>query len=201
MQALSIEASDIRVRRARIRSLQSSELARIAVRNRTQRKVEVLWINYESKLVRYKTLDPDALFCVTTFKTHPWIFREFDTGQIMHVNHRDILWPDASTLEKPIHEVWVHFPVLSLKMIAVWKVIENIQRINDIDQLELPALVLDVVRQVYRQYYIRRFIVANGIDSRTAQPVQPVYSVNFSVPVSWIEIHRSFFLLLGQSPA
>lgn len=190
-------APENRVHRAPIRSVESTEVARLAIRNTTQRSVEVLWINYDSKLVRYKILKPGALFPITTYKSHPWIFREYDTGLLMHVSHKDILWPEASTPDKFVQGVHIHFPLFSMKTIALWKVVENIQRISDIDNLELPASLLAELRQIYRQYYIRRFIVAYGIDARTAQIIQEAHQMNFSVPVSWFNGDRRS---LGQEP-
>lgn len=191
MQSIPTDETENRTARPRIRSLESKEPAIIDVRNRTQRKVEVLWINYDSRLVRYRTLDPGALYRIHTFKTHPWVFREYETGLLMHVNHRDILWPDAATPERPAQAVHIHFPLFSMKTVALWKVVENIQRISDIDQLELPSSILAELRQIYRQYYIRRFIVSNGIDARSAQSIQAAHRVNFLVPVSWFDNVRS----------
>lgn len=190
-------ASENRMHLVPIRSEQSTELARLTIRNTTQRSVEVLWINYDSKLVRYKILRPADRFPITTYKSHPWIFREYDTGLLMHINHKDILWPEASTPEKYSQAVDIHFPLFSMKTIALWKVVENIQRISDIDTLELPASLLAELRQIYRQYYIRRFIVAYGIDARTAQIIQAAHQMNFSVPVSWFNGDRR---TIGQEP-
>lgn len=43
--------------------------------NRTQRHVDIVWLNYEGARVRYKTLQPEQFVDVNTFVGHPWIFR------------------------------------------------------------------------------------------------------------------------------
>lgn len=146
----------------RIRSLVSTEVAQLDIHNETQYRVEVVWINYDSKMVRYKILNPDERFNITTYKTHPWIFREFVTGRFMHVNHKRILWPEASTPENPIQTVNIHFPLLSLKSVAMWKIIENLRKGVDFKELELPISLRNELYEIYCKTYVRRQFALRG---------------------------------------
>ena len=48
--------------------------------NRTLRRADVIWFNYEGQGVKYKTLLPTQTVDVNTFVGHPWMFRDHDTG-------------------------------------------------------------------------------------------------------------------------
>lgn len=49
--------------------------------NKTHRKVDVLWLDYNGRRVKYATLGiNNNTYEITTYETHPWIFRDSDTG-------------------------------------------------------------------------------------------------------------------------
>lgn len=61
--------------------------------NSTNRKVDVVWLNYEGQGIRYKSLDPHKYVDVNTFVGHPWTFRDSETGQKMVVQLKEIYRP------------------------------------------------------------------------------------------------------------
>ncbi|XP_076308522.1 von Hippel-Lindau protein [Tachypleus tridentatus] len=61
--------------------------------NRTQRKVDVIWMNYEGNRVKYKTLHPHKFVDVNTFVTHPWIFWDSNTHDQMVVHGQKVFQP------------------------------------------------------------------------------------------------------------
>lgn len=135
-----------------LRSRESIEPARLLIINKTQRPIEILWINYVAKLIHYKTLRPDTEFQINTFKTHPWVFRDYFTGILMHTNHKEVLWPEPSTEQCPCQKVWIHFPLFSLKTISLWNVVPRIKGINEIDNLEIPSTLRRDLDKIFRQY-------------------------------------------------
>lgn len=62
--------------------------------NRTQRSVDVIWINYDGLRVKYKTLGPYEYFDVNTFVNHPWIFRDTESFDKMVVCNKDVFHPE-----------------------------------------------------------------------------------------------------------
>lgn len=76
-----------------IRSNRSNIKVFLIFENITNRDVAVFWVDYNSLLVHYRTLRPLEKMMVTTYKTHPWIFFDANSGERMHINHEDIYWP------------------------------------------------------------------------------------------------------------
>ncbi|XP_031641189.1 von Hippel-Lindau tumor suppressor homolog [Contarinia nasturtii] len=136
-----------------LRSKESNEPAKLIAFNRTGRPVDILWINYAAKLVLYRLLGKDDQTEMDTFKTHPWIFRDCYTGLLMHVNHKEVFWPEASTDKRPIQHVYIHYPVQSLKTISSWAIITKARNLNEISQMEIPQTLRNDLGTLYRQFY------------------------------------------------
>lgn len=136
-----------------LRSKESLEPAGLLITNRTERPVDILWISFEAKLIRYKTLLKGGELTMATYKTHPWIFRDYHTGLMMHVNHKEVLWPEPSTEQRPIQNVIIHFPVQSLKTLALWATVIKVRNINEILQMEVPQTLRSDLETLYRQFY------------------------------------------------
>jgi len=76
-----------------IKSYPNKKLSFVRFLNQTQRKVEVIWINYEGARVRYKTLEPQDYFDVNTYVAHPWVFQDAKTREYLLVDSKDIYEP------------------------------------------------------------------------------------------------------------
>lgn len=144
-----------------LRSKESLESARLLITNRTERPVDILWINYAAKLIRYKTLLRGEEIIMDTFKTHPWIFRDYHTGLLMHVNHKEVLWPEPSTEKRPIQNVNIHFPLQSLKTLALWATVIKVRNIHEISRMELPQTLRSDLETLFRQFYNHHVMLAN----------------------------------------
>lgn len=68
-----------------VKSSQSRVHAFARFYNKTQRTVNVIWINYQGTRVRYKTLQKGEWIDVNTFVGHPWVFHDAITGDKLHV--------------------------------------------------------------------------------------------------------------------
>lgn len=91
-----------------IRSQPSRNLSFVRFCNATQRKVEVIWINYEGARVKYKTLEPEEFFDVNTYVAHPWVFQDAVTRESLNVNSKSIYEPG------PWYEVKVSYLICIL---------------------------------------------------------------------------------------
>lgn len=136
-----------------LRSHEFSEPARLLVKNLTQRPVDILWINYEAKLIRYRLLCAGDMVQINTFKTHPWIFRDYLTGLLMHTNHNEVLWPEPSTQKRPIQQVHVHFPLQSLRTMALWATVLRVRNHNEISRMEIPQTLRTDLAKLFRQFH------------------------------------------------
>lgn len=144
-----------------LRSKESIDPAILLISNRTKRPVDILWINYAAKLIRYKTLLSGDEFEMNTFKTHPWIFRDCYTGLLMHVDHKEVFWPEASTDKRPIQNVHIHFPVQSLKTISLWACVQKVRNYNEIAHMEIPQTLRNDLQTLFRQFYNHHVMLAH----------------------------------------
>lgn len=134
----------------KIRSKESLLPAFIMLINNTHRPIKIYWIGYRSELVLYGVIKADDRLSMDTYNTHPWVFKDAATSELMHVNHKEVFWPEPFVEAKfnqrtPVN---IHFPLRSLKMSAMWQILSMISR-NDNDelfeQLGIPkCLVMDL---------------------------------------------------------
>lgn len=81
-----------------IKSDRSVARAFVIFENTTEREVDVYWVDYTSQLVRYRTLSSDDKLKINTFKTHPWVFLDKQSGERMCVDHEEVYWPQPILL-------------------------------------------------------------------------------------------------------
>ena len=80
---------------ARPKSESSDILAFATFISETNREVNVYWLDYNGDRVRYTTLCPRSIYHIDTFTTHPWIFRDAHTDDILLANNRAVYYPQA----------------------------------------------------------------------------------------------------------
>ena len=56
---------------------------------RTNRRVDVYWLNFKGEKIKYATLTNGKSVCFNTWTTHPWVFRDADTFDVLVANNRD----------------------------------------------------------------------------------------------------------------
>ncbi|MGH0165314.1 UNVERIFIED_CONTAM: hypothetical protein FKN15_048699 [Acipenser sinensis] len=63
------------------------------ISNASWRKARAWWLDFRGDPVSYGDIGPDDRLRMTTYLTHPWIFRDTDTGAKLLVNMKEIyLW-------------------------------------------------------------------------------------------------------------
>lgn len=99
-----------------LKSKESNIRAFVKFTNTSERKVEILWINFRGVAIQYSQLEPNGsctvssrhcwptcrLQCclvtfflqINTFCTHPWIFLCTETGEKLQVNHNNVFLAD-----------------------------------------------------------------------------------------------------------
>lgn len=98
---------------------------------------------------------------INTFATHPWIFRDIDTGEKMHVRGREVYLP------QPYHRgqlnrylVPIQFPLRSLRANCLWMMASLLsQRPDRLNELELPRSLVQELRDVQQ-------CIANAVEFR-----------------------------------
>ena len=134
-----------------IRSINNIDSAFVQFQNKTNRKIDVLWINYAGGLKKYGSLQPYETLNVDTYKTHPWIFVDPTTGIKMKVGSGTVFYPLSNTevirilrlnadqvIRIPIP---IRLPVFSLLQITSQIVLSLLKNTSDIDNLQLPLVL------------------------------------------------------------
>ncbi|OXA58667.1 von Hippel-Lindau disease tumor suppressor [Folsomia candida] len=118
----------------------------IRFKNTTERKVDVIWINYDGVRVKYKTLQPKEFFDVTSFVSHPWIFRDSDNHTKLICSSREIF-----DCPEPVYVkvndgvratrklVNISLPLYSLHDCAMQAIQKMMKDPDDVYALEIPS--------------------------------------------------------------
>ncbi|XP_037944195.1 protein Vhl-like [Teleopsis dalmanni] len=121
--------------RYRLRSGPSHIKCYVLFVNVTTRNVDILWIDPGGIEKLFASINPGKKVKVDTFQTHPWVFRDKDTGEYMQVDHKDVFWPTPCVKLLPNfpqgalncrRAVNIHSPVRSLREICLWNILKNI---------------------------------------------------------------------------
>lgn len=100
--------------------------------NTTYRTLDLYWVCERERENMYLTLKPFEEVRVNTFTTHSWLFRDYYTGERMHVRSQRIFQPIRVRVPKSQQspdqlvdvrsEVLIHFPMRSLRENCLWLV-------------------------------------------------------------------------------
>ena len=95
-----------------LRSLNSNETTFVAFVSRTNRKVDIFWIDYKGKHVKYATLSKYGdTFTIHTFITHPWTFRDSESGdQLIDSENNEVLFPKPLEVVDNLNLVLIGIP-------------------------------------------------------------------------------------------
>ncbi|CAN8019182.1 von Hippel-Lindau disease tumor suppressor [Ixodes scapularis] len=124
--------------------------------NRTGRRVDVIWLDYNGTRVKYKSLEPAQVFDVDTFVNHPWIFRDSLTHDRLVVRHREVFLPPEPGRAGPGGErtrriVPITLPVYSLKENCFQEIRKRIAPPDAICKTEIPTALQQEFLQFLQQ--------------------------------------------------
>jgi von Hippel-Lindau disease tumor supressor len=140
-------AEDSEVADSDIRSKHSMFRSFVRFINNTDRKVDVIWINFEGQHVKYKTLPPGAFFDANTYATHPWLFIDSETQDKLVVKSEEVFrpepWYQHLLKEEPPRRperthVYITIPIYTLRERSLQVVRNNLSQPDDAFKLELP---------------------------------------------------------------
>lgn len=127
-----------------LRSIDSTDRSFIRFENKTEKCIEIIWIDYNGVMVKYGTLCPEQYLAIDTFKTHPWMFIDRVTGEKMLVGSKSLFYPPSvREVEKRFGRalripVSIHMPLLPLRRISLHVVLNCLNTIGDVKRLGLP---------------------------------------------------------------
>ena len=94
----------------KIKSVCADILSLVTFISRTRRRIAVYWIDYNGERVRYAVLNYSEQLQITTYVTHPWIFRDADTGDVLVTSRGDdVFFPVAWNGDNQ-HDVIIGIP-------------------------------------------------------------------------------------------
>ncbi|XP_071099285.1 von Hippel-Lindau disease tumor suppressor-like [Haliotis cracherodii] len=98
----------------KVKSIHSDTGVYVNFVNKTQRRVDLFWIDFQGRLVRYKQgLKPDKKHAIYTYETHPWIARDARTGSSLLINKDFIYYPKADP-DVQVQQIVITLPVFRL---------------------------------------------------------------------------------------
>lgn len=132
-----------------IKSQSSTHVSYIMVLNLTGFQVDVVWIDYEGRHVKYKSIPHRSQWNSKTYVTHPWVFFKAGTRDQMNIVSRSgissVLFPKGykEGEEERVRMFVLIRPVHSLKQLCfrtLYYVLELHKR--DAQELPLPRTVI-----------------------------------------------------------
>lgn len=107
--------------------------------NRTSRKVNVIWLDFEGYPRNYGTLEPTMYFHISTYEGHPWICKDSLTMTRMLINSVEVYYPSAVDEEEvPDKELGCFLSLLSDN----YKCTDSFNRKEEIIYITVPMLPL-----------------------------------------------------------
>jgi von Hippel-Lindau disease tumor supressor len=154
-----------------LRSEHSLHKSFIRFINKSNRTVDVIWLNFEGRPVKYKTLQPGVFFDVNTFATHPWVFLDSETHKRLVVESKEVFLPEpwyvqyshlrSEALPSQLGRtsVYITMPLYTLRERSLQFVSENLSQPDDAFKLELPiSLQRELSAMVKKTLKFRSFV-------------------------------------------
>lgn len=145
-----------------MKSVPSSSQARVRFVNRSNREAEIVWIDFEGHLLCYRKLLPEHFLDINTFIHHPWIAIDLKTKDNLHLNRKEVFVVEGFSREVMIGNemkrvtqadiripVYITLPLDSLKICAAKVVRDLIGNVKNIEHLELPAVLINDLKQLF----------------------------------------------------
>ncbi|KAJ7987988.1 hypothetical protein DPEC_G00318960 [Dallia pectoralis] len=134
-----------------VRSLNANVRTSVNFINRTKQSARAWWLDYSGHPVSYGDIGTNELLSMTTYLTHPWVFRASRNGAKLLANQLGVYMPTATTEyeedEDPkFLDVFITTPVYSLQEYCLVLIRKLVQE-EDIGRLEIPEALRGELRQ------------------------------------------------------
>ncbi|XP_059832568.1 von Hippel-Lindau-like protein [Hypanus sabinus] len=124
-----------------LRSLHSDEASFVKFVNLTQRTARPWWIDFNGLPQKYDDIAPGGISHMRTYRTHPWVFRDANTGDKLLINKDEIYFPTSALYDgnNPVYlPVYITLPVYSLKDWCLQFVRKHVKS-EDYTKLKIPC--------------------------------------------------------------
>jgi hypothetical protein len=82
------------------KSASAEQPVKVGFKNETRGRIDLAWVNYDGRLIHYKTLQPGEAHRQSTFETHPWVALN-PSGKIVDLIHPSRQDEDAEFVFAP----------------------------------------------------------------------------------------------------
>lgn len=148
----------------RHRAVECRHKAYIRFFNKTEKPVELIWINYLGEYKKYRILKKDEYVDINTFKSHPWIAHNHLTKERLQIDkcfvyyprtskevlqerHPDIKIPENYELRV---KTYITVPLYSLRYRALLEISNCIKEPEAVDILNLPENLANELKVAIR---------------------------------------------------
>ena len=84
----------------KLKSVVSNVLSFISFSNKTERNADLIWLDFNGKGVKYKTLVPSQCIDINTYVGHPWLAQDSRTQDALQVAGDKVYLPVAASLDE-----------------------------------------------------------------------------------------------------
>ncbi|CAH1110759.1 unnamed protein product [Psylliodes chrysocephalus] len=130
--------------------------------NKTEKVVEIVWLNHTGKYIRYRILKKDYFVDVNTYNAHLWVAFDHETKDRLHIDKEFVYHPKTSKEffkqkypDRVIPEhyearirAFITLPLYSLRYNSLLTIRNLLKTSEDADKLELPTQLIEDLKKV-----------------------------------------------------
>ncbi|CAB4011682.1 von Hippel-Lindau disease tumor suppressor [Paramuricea clavata] len=153
-----------------LRSMESTVKSRVKFINRTDKEIEIFWINFSGQEISYGTLHAPpsrlSVVAINTFVTHPWIVRDCESRQRLWLNSKEVFYPpqprvrrvgrvairpDREQLRVERANIFITKPVFNAETLMDMCCcrVSKTMTLQEVDNLPLPNFIKTEIRRHY----------------------------------------------------
>ncbi|XP_019909172.1 von Hippel-Lindau-like protein [Esox lucius] len=134
-----------------LRSLNADVKTNVHFINRSKQSARAWWLDYSGHPVSYGDIRTNELLSMTTYLTHPWVFRTSRNGAKLLANQLEVYMPAAATEyeddgDPKFLDVFITTPVYSLQEYCLVLIRKLVQE-HDFGRLDIPESLRRDLRQ------------------------------------------------------
>lgn len=157
-----------------LRSLRSDEKCYLRFVNKTNRAVDIMWIDFTGNFVKYALLERGQFIDINTYKSHPWFAVDSVTFDSMLLN-KEFTYLAKTQFEilsnPPINRrlltqnlrtiVHITIPLYSLWYRCLLEVRNHLNKEDDVDSLEITNRLKEELKKMIRHKNNRSVRITN----------------------------------------
>lgn len=132
-----------------LKSINSRTACNIRFENRTSRRSDLLWFDYDGCAVKYCTILPGRAVNMVTFVGHPWVCRDTDSGVQHLLNHTSVFKATDGNQDGRKITVMITIPVYTLHERCL-EVLSCIVPREGVEKLDIPVTLKEDLMQRYK---------------------------------------------------